>query len=296
MRVFVTGATGFVGTAVVRELLAAGHEVTGLARSDAAARALETAGVRVHRGALEDADGLRRAAAASEGVIHTAFVHDFDRYVDNCRLDGLAVAALGDGLAGSGHPLVVTSGTAVLAPGRVSTEDDRADAQAPPPRATSERAAFAQVARDVRAMVVRLAPSVHGEGDHGFVPALIAIARRHSASAHVGDGTNRWPAVHRLDAAVLYRLALEGGAAGACYHGIAEEGIAFRDIAGAIAAGAGLPHVAVATADATAHFGWIAAFAARDTPASSARTRADLGWTPRHAGLLEDLGSAGYFD
>lgn len=295
MHVFVTGATGFVGSAVVRELLDAGHRVTGLARSDAAATALQAAGAQVHRGALDDADSLRRGAAAADGVIHTAFIHDFAHYLDNCQADGRAIAALGAGLAGSDRPLLVTSGTAVLPQGRLGTEVERADPASAPPRAISETAALALLPQRVRAMVLRLPPSVHGEGDHGFVPMLIGIARDAGVSAYVGDGANRWPAVQRTDAARLYRLALERGQAGACYHGNAEEGVAFGDIAAAIGRHLQLPVRAVPAEAAAAQFGWMARFASQDVPTSSAWTREQLGWQPTGPGLLQDLDGAGYF-
>ena len=297
MRVFVTGATGFVGSAVVQELLAAGHQVLGLARSDAGAGALAAAGAEVHRGDLDDLDGLRRGAAASDGVIHTAFNHDFSRFRENCEADRRVIAALGDALAGSERPLVVTSGTALLPPGRLAVEGDAVmSGPGAVPRVASEEAADAVGARGGRVAVVRLAPSVHGDGDHGFVPMLITLARDTGVSAYVGDGGNRWPAVHRLDAAQLYRLVLEQGAAGARYHGAAEEGVAFRDIAGVIGEHLRVPVVSQSPEDAAEHFGWLAHFAARDNPSSSQRTREVLGWRPTRPGLLADLDRGRYFD
>ncbi|HEY3820013.1 MAG TPA: SDR family oxidoreductase [Polyangiaceae bacterium] len=293
MRVFVTGATGFIGSAIVQELLGAGHRVLGLARSDAGAKSLAAAGAEVHRGTLGDLDSLKRGATASDGVIHTAFIHDFSDFAANCQTDKLAIEALGDALAGSGRPLIVTSGTLGLPPGRPGTEDDTPSSSLP---RKSEETGLSLVSRGVRAMVIRLSPSVHGDGDHGFVPRLIAVAREKGFSSYVGDGKNRWPAVHRLDAARLYRLALEKGNAGDRFHGVADEGVPIRDIAEIIGRRVNVPAVSKSPEEAAALLGFIGHVLAMDSPASNARTQELLGWRPSQPGLVQDLEQGRYFE
>jgi nucleoside-diphosphate-sugar epimerase len=293
MRVFVTGASGFVGSAVVEELIGAGHAVTGLARSDANVAALTAAGADVHRGSLEDVASLSAGAAAADGVIHCAFDHDFSKWAENCEKDRRAIEALGAGLAETDKPLIITSGTALLAPGRVATEDDVAASTLP--RVASEQAADALSKRGVRAMVLRLPPSVHGDSDHGFVPRLIGMAKEKGVSVYVGDGQNRWPAVHRFDAAVLYRLVLEKGVAATRYHAVGEEGVAFREIARVIGEKCALPVKSLTREEAETHFGWFALFAGIDAPASSAKTSAAMGWKAKSVGLIADLEKDTYF-
>src|ERR1700678_632603 len=294
MRVFLTGATGFIGSAVVQELIKAGHQVLGLARSDAGAKSLIAAGAQVHRGSLEDLDSLCSGAATADGVIHTAFIHDFSNYGPAAEADRRAIESLGGVLAGSDRPLIVTSGTLLVQrQGSLATEED---ANAPNFPRKSEEVALALAARGVRASVLRLSPSVHGNGDHGFVPRLISIAREKGVSAFIGDGLNRWPAVHRLDAAHLYRLALEKSSVGDLYHGVADEGVPTREIAEAIGRGLNVPVVSKSSEEAADHFGWIARFFGIDGPASSALTQERLGWRPVQPGLIADLKAAHYFE
>lgn len=288
MRVFVTGATGFVGSAVVRELIEAGHHVTGFARSDNAAAALAAAGAASHHGHLQDLDSLKRGADAADATIHCGFIHDFSRFKENCEIDRLAVEAMGSALAGSGRLLVVTSGTGLITPGRISTEDDL-PTPGINPRIASEEAAASAAANGVRVSIMRLPPSVHGEGDHGFVPILIDLARRTGVSAYVGKGENRWPAVHRRDAARLYRAVIESDVTAPRYHAVAEEGVPFHEIAEVVAAQLGVPTVSKSHEEAAAHFGWFAHFAQLDGPASSEQTKRLTGWQPCETDLLDDL-------
>lgn len=294
MNVFVTGASGFVGTAVVTELLAAGHQVTGLARSAASAAAIAATGAAVLRGSLDDLDSLQRGAAAADGVIHTAFIHDFSNFAASIEADRRAIATLGAALAGSNRPFVVTAGTAGLAPGRVLIEDDAGN----PPSAAgrvSESLGLSFAEQDVRVSIMRLPPSVHGEGDHGFVPRLITIAREQGVAAYPGDGANHWAAGHRLDAARLYRLALENAPSGTRLHAVGDEGVTAHTIAEVIGRHLNLPVVSVPVEQAGAHFGWLGAFFQLDMPASSALTQARFNWQPVQPGLIADLDQGHYF-
>jgi nucleoside-diphosphate-sugar epimerase len=294
MRIFVTGATGFIGSAIVRDLIDAGHQVLGLARSEKAAKDLVAAGAEVHRGSLEDLESLRTGAAAADGVIHTAFIHDFSNYGPAAEADRRAIETLGGTLAGSDRPLIVTSGTLLAqTQGQLATEEDAPNPSFP---RKSEEAALTLASRGVRIGVLRLPPSVHGEGDHGFVPRLVSIAREKGVSAYIGDGLNRWPAVHRLDAAHLYRLVMEKGSAGGRYHGVGDEGVPTREIAEVIGQHLNVPVVSKSREEAADHFGWIALFFGMDSPASSAQTQKRLGWKPVQPGLIADLDAEHYFE
>jgi nucleoside-diphosphate-sugar epimerase len=294
MRIFVTGASGWIGSAVVPELISAGHTVLGLARSDASATALAEAGAEVRRGALDDLESLRAGAAASDGVIHLAYVHDFSQMQAAARTDLRAIETLGAALAGSGRPLVIASGVPGIAAGRVGTERDMPD-PAIHPRIAGAQAALALASRGVRSSVLRLPPTVHGDGDHGFVATLVGIAREKGVSGSIGDGSNRWPAVHRLDAARLFRLAVEDAPAGSVLHAVADEGVPVRAIAGVIGRQLDLPVATVAPEDASEHFGWLGAFLGLDAPTSSALTREQFGWQPTQPGLIDDLEAGHYF-
>ena len=286
MRVFVTGATGFIGSAVVPELLKAGHQVLGLTRSDAGAKALAAAGAEVHRGSLEDLESLRRGAADSDGVIHLAFIHDFSKFKENCEIDKRAIEALGSVLAGSDRPLIVASGTGGLsAPGQVATEEHVVPAKSPFPR-VSEQTALSL--KGVSASIMRL-PQVHDTVKQGLVTYAIAVAREKGVSAYVGNGANRWPAAHISDVGHLYRLALEKHEAGAKYHAVAEEGVPLREIAEVIGRGLKVPVKSIRPEEAPAHFGWLGMFASLDFPASSTITREKLGWHPTGPRLIADL-------
>ena len=291
MRIFVTGATGFVGSHAVKELIAAGHKVLGLARSEAGAQALTAAGADVQRGVLEDVSSLRSGATNSDAVIHLAFIHDFSKFQENCEIDRQAINALGSVLSGTDRPLIVTSGTAGLAaPGQVATEDHVVPPDFPFPR-VSEQTALSL--KGVNASVMRL-PQVHDTIKQGLVSYLIAVAREKGVAAYVGEGHNRWAAAHVLDVGRLYRIALEKHEAGAKYHAVAEEGVPMRDIAETIGRGLKIPVVSLAPEKAAAHFGWLAMFAGADLVASSEKTRKNLGWNPTGPGLISDLENMRY--
>jgi nucleoside-diphosphate-sugar epimerase len=306
MRIFVTGASGWIGSAVVPELIGAGHEVIGLARSDNSAVALTAVGAEVHPGSLDDLDGLHRAADASDGVIHLAFKHDLafsGDFLSATTADRHAVEAFGEALAGSDRPLVIASGTLGVAPGRVATEldghvDDPSLAvygEGPLARRATAEFTLSLAANGVRSSVVRLPPTNHGDGDNGFMATLVAIARDKGVAGFIGDGSNRWPAVHRLDSARLFRLAVEGAPAGSTLHAVADQGVPIRDIAEVIGRHLDIPVVSIAPEDAGGHFTWLADFLSADSPASSTLTRELLGWQPEQAGLIEDLDQGHYF-
>jgi nucleoside-diphosphate-sugar epimerase len=304
VHVFVTGASGWIGSAVVPELIGAGHRVTGLARSDASAAALTAAGAQVHRGTLDDLDGLRDAAAASDGVIHLAFKHDLafsGDFQGAADADRRAVEVVGDALAGSDRPFVIASGMLGLAPGQVATERDGHDpdpallSSGPRTRLATAELTLALASRGVRSSVLRLPPTTHGDGDNGFMATLVGIARDKGVSGCVGDGSNRWPAVHRFDAAQLFRLAVESAPAGSVLHAVADEGVPIRAVADVIGRHLDLPVVAVSPADAAGHFGWLGGYIALDSPATSTLTSELLGWWPTHPGLIDDLDKGHYF-
>lgn len=295
MRVFVTGASGFVGSAVVQQLLQNGHEVLGMVRSDSAAESLLKTGAAVHRGNLDDLESIQRGAAQCDAVIHTAFNHDFSRFKQNCEDDRKVIMAIGEVLAGSNRPFVITSGVGLLSTGKLVTEDDVPAGSEIVPRAASEEAAKALIAQGINTYIVRLPPTVHDKGDHGFIPMVIGMAKEKGESAYIGEGQNRWPAVHRLDAATLYRLIIEKQPAQKVYHAVAEGGIAFKEIATTIGNALQIPTVSKDNAGAEAHFTWFKHFASMDCPASSEQTRATLNWTPTHQELMEDLKVGIYF-
>jgi nucleoside-diphosphate-sugar epimerase len=291
MRVFVTGASGFIGSAVVQELLGAGHKVLGLARSDDAAKAVAAMGAQVLRGELTDLGSLRKGAAETDGVIHTAFIHDFSKFAENGQIDKRAIEAMGEVLAGTNKPLVVSSGTAMVAPGQLATEDMRSTGEGLP--RVSEQMAFSLAGKGVRATAIRLAPAVHGTSGigfrAGFVSYAMQVAQEKGVSGYIGDGANRWNMVHRVDAAKLYRLALEKGKAGSAYHAVGEEGVPIKDIATLIGKKLNLPVQSIAPDKAGEHFGFLGMFLGLDLPVSSAQTQAELGWKPVGPGILADL-------
>lgn len=294
MRVFVTGAAGFIGSAVVPELISAGHKVIGLARSDANSAALKKMGAEIHQGSLEDTESLRAGAAKADGVIHLAFIHDFSKFAENGQTDKRAIEAMGEVLAGSDRPLIVTGGVLMVAPGRLVTEEDPAREGPGVPR-VSEGSALAFVSKGVRAMVVRL-PQVHGgDGKAGLIGYAIDIARAKGFAAYVGDGSQRVAAAHQLDVARVYRLALEKGAAGARFHAVGEEGVPMKEIAEVIGRHVNLPVKSVTPGEAGGYFGWLGMMASADCPASSALTQQRLGWKPKEIGLIADIGQPGYF-
>lgn len=295
MRVFVTGATGFIGTAVVKELINSGHQVLGLARSDVAAKSLIAAGAEVHMGSLEDLESLKSGAALADGVIHTGFIHDFSNFKESCEVDRRAIEALGSALMGSNKPLIITSGTGLVTSVEIATENDVPPSNSMNPRVATEEATKAVSELGVNVSLLRLPPSVHGDGDLGFVPMLINIAREKGISAYIGEGDNLWPAVHVLDAAHLFRLALENGVSGPCYHGIAEEGVKFKEIAEVIGKHLNVPVVSLTAEEAPKHFTWFTHFAGLNCPSSSKITQEKLKWSPTHTTLITDIDRDSYF-
>ena len=294
MRVFVTGAAGFIGTATTKELIANGHQVTGLARSEANVETLEKLGAKVHRGSLQDLDSLKRGARDADGVIHLAFIHDFSKFAENGAIDKAAIEAMGDVLAGTNKPFIVTSGTGLIAPGVTVTEEMRRESSPHVPR-VSEQAGLAYASRGVRAMTIRL-PQVHGaDGKAGLISYLVQLARQKGTAAYVGEGTERWAAAHRLDVARLYRLALEKGAADGIYHAVGEEGVPMRQVIDVIGRALNVPVVSIKKEEAGDYYGPLARFAGLDMPASSALTQQQLGWAPTGIGLIADIGQPGYF-
>jgi len=294
VRIFVTGASGWIGSATVSELIASGHQILGLARSDRAAVGIGDLGAEVLRGDLEDLDSLRAGAESCDGVVHLGYNHDFSRMADAAQTDLRAIETIGSALAGTDKPLVIASGTLGLAPGRVGTESDRPEPGVHP-RVANAAAALALAERGVRSSIVRFAPTVHGEGDHGFVAVLVAIAREKGVSGYIDEGANRWPAVHRLDAGRLVGLAVQNAPAGSVLHAVAEEGVPTRDIAEAIGRGLDVPVVSVPAGQAADHFSWLGGFFGADAPASNTLTRELLGWEPEHRGLIADLDAGHYF-
>jgi nucleoside-diphosphate-sugar epimerase len=295
MRVFVTGASGFVGSAIVKELLQAGHQVLGLVRSNSAAETIVKAGAEAHLGNLDDLESIKKGAAQCDAVIHTAFNHDFSRYKESCEHDRKVIQALGAALAGTSRPLIVTSGIGVLRKTGLLTEKDPAPGTDVSPRAASEEAAITVAAQGVNTYIVRLPHTVHGKDDHGFIPIVIGLAKEKQQSVYIGEGENHWPAVHRFDAAVAYRLIVEKQPQQKVYHVVAEQGIQFKQIASAIGAGLQLPTVGKERQDAEAHFGWFTHFASMNCEATSEQTRSTLGWQPTHPGLLDELVPGIYF-
>jgi nucleoside-diphosphate-sugar epimerase len=293
MRVLVTGATGYVGSAVIDELLGAGHMVLGVARGEAGLKALAARGVEPYRGDLTEPESLAAAARACDGVVHTAFIHDFSRFAENAEIERVAVAAMLDALEGSGKPLVISSGLLATRPGGGALTE--ADVAPDFGRGATENLVIAAAQRGVRTAAIRLSPTTHSKDDQGFTPRLIDIARKSGVAAHIGEGANRWPAVHRLDAARLYRLALEKGSPGARYHAVGDEGVPTREIAGAIGRHLGLPVVSLPAETAGEHFGFLGMFFGVDAPASAERTRAELGWAPSQPGLLAGLATDAYY-